>query len=99
MMYPSMPGDNNKLEKAAQEIASGSKIANFEKEEDTKSQKYQVFHEIVEFAHAACELYCEGDMSFDDALTDLSKTILKFKGKEKQLLDAVGNDDEEDDDE
>ncbi len=63
--------------------------------------KYEVFEAIDYLVSAARELYCKEDSSFDEVISDLSKAILKLKGKEEELkkMGCKDEKEEENDDE
>jgi hypothetical protein len=68
------------------------KAQNKEHEED---EKYKVFCAVGDLHSAARELYCSGDMSWDEMISSLSEAIEKLKGKEKALKAAMKKDHEE----
>jgi len=67
-------------------------------EKEEEQNKWKSFEAICELQHAARELYCEGEMSWDEMCKNLSDAINKLKGKEKELLEEEEDEDGEDED-
>lgn len=97
-MYAPM-GENTALNKKTEEILKDSKLGSFESKREDDDVKYQVFSEISCLSHAACEMYVSGELSFDEAVSELSQAVLKFKGKEKELLKLAEKPENDKDDE
>lgn len=91
---PMSMGESSALDKKTTEIVSGTKLGDFEEKQDEEENKYDIFDQIHCLSRAACEMYVDGDLSFDEAITELSQAIMKFKGKEAELLAAAGEEDD-----
>jgi len=61
-------------------------------EEQKEHEKYGVWWAVGRLERAACELYSDGDMDFDTAITNLIAALGKLKGKEKELKKAYAAD-------
>lgn len=57
-------------------------------EKEEMGDRHGVAYAIRKLSEAACDLYCEGDLSWDEAVDNLSKAVGKLKGKEDTLKKA-----------
>ncbi|MDD5069047.1 MAG: hypothetical protein PHN89_05645 [Candidatus Pacebacteria bacterium] len=91
MIEEPMATTNNKdkMDKIIQEVSKGTRIGEVEKKKDQEGERYSVWRAVNSLGHAACELYSDGELSFDEAVSQLAQAIGKLKGKEKSLLEAT----------
>jgi len=77
--------DNPKDNKRLRDIVGTNPLVKSMKEKDNESERQESFEAVHVLVMAADDLYCSGKMNFDTTLDNLSKAILKLKGKEKEL--------------
>jgi hypothetical protein len=99
-LQPGYPGADQNIEKLTKMVGK-SKITAAMGEDQKEHDKYEVFEAICVLKDAARDLYCDGDMKWDEMVTELSAAILKLKGKENELAqmdkdaEKAGTDEEE----
>lgn len=59
------------------------------KKEEDEHAKYMMFEPIHQLIYAACDMYKEGDCTWDDCIKNLVDAIGQLKGKEKKLKEMV----------
>lgn len=67
-----------------------------EKKEDHESEKRMVSHTIHKLMYAACDMYSDDEMGWDEMIDELTKSLSKLKGKESELLKVAKKDIKED---
>lgn len=77
--------DNPKDNKRLRNIIGTSPLLKSMKEKDGENERQESFEAVYILVMAADDLYCSGKMNFDTTIDNLSKAILKLKGKEKEL--------------
>jgi len=89
MSYLTSPENEDKnLDKALKGAVGSSPLIKEQEKLHGGNDKRDIFCGIYDLVHAASELYCDEDMTWDEMVSQLSKDILKLKGKEQDLMDA-----------
>ena len=93
-MYPSSEDQQEEDQELAQMVGKSKLID--EIQSDVKvDQKYKLFGYVRRLVEAACHLYTDEEITFDDAMEELSKAILKLKGQEKSMMDEESKEEDE----
>lgn len=79
------------VEDKIKELVKGPLTESIGKEQE-EGDKHGAWFGVGRLERAACELYCDGDMSFDEAIKNLIDALGKLKGKEKDLMTAYKKD-------
>jgi len=85
------------MDSALEKILSNDPLlTKSDKEETDESIKRNVGYTLHKLSSAACDLYEDGELSWDEALSQLITSLGKLKGKEKELLKNAKKDYNED---
>lgn len=90
--------EDKNLDAKLKEIVGKNPVADSIVDDDTQEQRYAVFGAVCDLKCAAEDLYCEGEMGWDEMIQGLGDAILKLKGKEQELIDAHAEDEKENED-
>lgn len=80
------------IEDKTKELVGDNPITAEMGNEHDENDRRGVWWSIQRLTSAAGELYSDASLSFDAAAENLTKAILKLKGKEKELLKALNAD-------
>lgn len=81
MHFQENPSDNKKLQDIVGDNPLSKAMGN-SMEKDTRHESFEAVYTLVD---AASDLYCGGDMKFDEMLKNLCEALDKLTGKEKEL--------------
>jgi hypothetical protein len=88
-MYPST--DHKKMDKIVEEASKGTALGEKKSKENERDKRRMVWNAISDLGYAACDLYKEGDLSFDEAVSQFIQALNKLKGKESKLMGTIKN--------
>jgi hypothetical protein len=95
-MYPGSEDQKEEDQELIDMVGKSPLTKNIE-EDNVVDLKYKLFNYVRRLVDSACHLYTDDELGFDESLIELSKAILKLKGKEKQMMDEESKEDEKED--
>ncbi len=85
------------MDEALEKILKNDPLLNkADKEEDQERVRHMTANAFHKLAYSACDLYADGELSWDDAVSQLIDSLTKLKGKESELKKVAEKDLKED---